>query len=551
MKEITIRIKLNRENMQMKEEDTFLKDVEVSRTLTCRAGENLLELLRRERLAPEAPCGGNGTCGKCRVKICNASGEREALACRTTIGSDMLVRIAESRPPEEICSSSESEWQKRRADSLQISGTRWGAAVDLGTTTVAAAFYPLAETMEDPEDGSEEGVIPSAPFSTCSEWNCQIPYGADVITRIQYCMEHKEGLEELASAIRDQTAHMLAETISAAGERELPQPQRIVISGNTVMQHIFAGINPSPIARAPFVPTSLFAEGIPHYFPEFKDTKVFFLPCISGYVGGDITAGLLHTGLIKQEKLTLFLDIGTNGEMAIGNRDGLLCCSTACGPAFEGAQISCGMRALTGAINHVRLRGRTLLTETIGGGRPAGLCGSGLIDLLAILLQEGIVDETGRLPGPAEGPHKWRHRLREDENGNGIFTVYADARGKVEFTAADVRKLQLAKAAVAAGVKTLLKRSGHAEEEVDRVLIAGSFGAHIDPLSMGRIGMLAPSLAGKLVPCGNTSLEGAAELLQNPGKMQEAQNISKKAAYLELPGDSDFAELFIDEMMFE
>ena len=278
------------------------------------------------------------------------------------------------------------------------------------------------------------------------------------------------------------------------------------------MQHLFAGYSVRGIAAAPFRPETLFAapgdetlHGVP----------VHFAPCVAGYVGGDITAGLLAAGLAELPGENLFLDIGTNGEMALGGRGGFVCCAVASGPAFEGAGITCGMPGVDGAISRVRYD-RGFLYDVIGGGEPKGLCGSGLLDLTAVLLRLGVIAPGGRLLPPEDAPMPLRRYLTRDDDGNGRFHLTPE----VSLTAADVRNLQLAKAAVAAGIRVLLQQRGIAPEQVDGVYLAGGFGSYLDPESAMAIGMLPRACAGKLHTLGNTALAGAAALTLDPAQCQ-------------------------------
>ena len=251
-----------------------------------------------------------------------------------------------------------------------------GAAVDLGTTTVALRLFDRAD-----------GKL----LAQAQDWNAQTPYGADVISRIQHTMEASDGLGELSRCIRAQVGTLLERTLSAAG-RKTDEVKELIIAGNTVMQHLFDGREVASIARAPFQPETLFEDGVGK---PLSGIPVRFAPCVAGYVGGDITAGLMADGLFAQPELRLFLDIGTNGEMALGNESGALCCAVASGPAFEGAGISCGMPGITGAVSHVSYD-RGFLCDIVGGGEAKGICGSGLVDLVAVLLDRGVIDESGR-----------------------------------------------------------------------------------------------------------------------------------------------------------
>ena len=481
-----------------------------------RDGQTLLDLLRQEGFRIAAPCGGQGKCGKCLVTVEDTAGERQVLACRIDASAACTVSFREQGGGAILIAADTA------SAAVTPGRAGLGAVVDLGTTTVVLELLDLS-------DGSSRGLR--------SAWNAQAPYGADVITRIQYCMDHPEGLQTLQAAIRGQLRDMLMELGCEPGDLK-----ELFVAGNTVMQHLFAGLDARSIALAPFTPQTLFAED---YTPE---ARLRYAPCVAGYVGGDITAGLLSSGLYARPERSLFLDIGTNGEMALGGTEGFLCCAVASGPAFEGAGIACGMAGTDGAVSHVRWDGDAPELEVIGGGTPRGLCGSGLIDLLAALTQRRIISAYGLLQGPDEVPESYARWLGEDENGNGIFYLTADR--SVCLTAGDVRQLQLAKAAVAAGISVLLKKAGLRAEDLDRLYLAGGFGTYMDPKSAAAIGMLPAALAEKTVLLGNASLAGARLALLDETRRDTLREIRRSCRYLELSGDPDFNREYPEQMLF-
>lgn len=468
-----------------------------------------------------APCGGNGKCGKCRVDILGEKGRESVLACRYRLDGDLELVLPESGGGS-ICDSG-TEVCITKTDGRE----GLGAALDLGTTTLVMKLYDLS-------DGRELG--------SQSAWNSQGSYGADVISRCQYVMEREDGLERLAESIHRQTFSMAEELISRAG-RAREKLRELYVSGNTVMEHIFMGLSPVGLAVAPFKAESLFTGG---YSKKIQGVEVHPAPCAASYVGGDIMAGLLSSGLWHREELNLFLDIGTNGEMALGNKEGFTCCAVASGPAFEGAGISCGMASTRGAVNKVSWNGKDFEYSVIGGGEARGFCGSGLISLLALLLSLGAVDESGWLLPPEETPEKLRPWIKEDENGNGCFCL----GDELYLTAADVRQLQLAKGAVAAGIEVLLDSRGLKAGDVQGVYIAGGFGSGLDAQAAGEISMLPRELAGKVRSLGNSSLAGAALALLDKNSREQLYNIQSKCRYIELSGDSRFNQAFPRHMMF-
>ena len=443
------------------------------RTIPLPAGETLLSVLRRAGYSIPAACGGKGRCGKCRVPVNGVP----RLACRVYPADGDTVTLPETAGGTILTGTVP-------LPACRPGRTGCAAAVDLGTTTVVARLYDLAAGTE---------------LQTCSGWNAQAPYGADVISRIQYTLEQPDGLPELSRRIREQIWALVSDALARSG-RTPGTLREITLAGNTVMQHLFAGYSVRGIAAAPFRPETLFAapgdetlHGVP----------VHFAPCVAGYVGGDITAGLLAAGLV--------------------------CCAVASGPAFEGAGITCGMPGVDGAISRVRYD-HGFLYDVIGGGEPKGLCGSGLLDLTAVLLRLGVIAPGGRLLPPEDAPMPLRRYLTRDDDGNGRFHLTPE----VSLMAADVRNLQLAKAAVAAGIRVLLQQRGIAPEQVDGVAI----------------GMLPRACAGKLHTLGNTALAGAAALTLDPAQWQRIGNISRACDYLELSGRADFAAAFTDDLSF-
>ncbi|MCQ2559019.1 MAG: ASKHA domain-containing protein, partial [Oscillospiraceae bacterium] len=460
----------------------ILQEGQADLLLSASPGDNILDLLRGAGITVYAPCGGKGRCGGCMVELDGQS----VPACRSQIPGDCVIRLPELAV---------------KTGSAQASGSLSAgqpvlAAVDLGTTTVAVRIVD-----ESGQTLAEQG-----------EWNCQAPYGADVISRTQYCIQH--GTEELSRMIRRQVKKMVQQAAGAA------VPERVFLAGNTIMQHIFCDFSPESIAHTPFEPLTRFEDR----HPEQLDTiPICYAPCVSGYVGGDITAGLLVSGMNESDTLQLFADIGTNGEMAIGNRDGFICCAAASGPAFEGAGIQCGMPGISGAVSRVYLEEGMLRWDVIGSGKAEGICGSGLIDLIAVLLDLGIIDGSGRLQSPFDLEDEsvleqlGAARLEEDSNENGILFL----TDTVYLTAADVRQLQLAKAAVAAGLQVLLNAAGTTWEDISRLNVAGGFGMHMNLKNAAKIGLLPAKLSDRTFSLGNTSLQGASAAVVSSA-MQES-----------------------------
>ena len=358
-----------------------------------------------------------------------------------------------------------------------------GLAIDIGTTTVVLHLVNIK---------TDEKLV------TVSGINAQSAYGADVTSRIMYCAQN--GHEKLTALIRKQVLSMMNEACRSAGVKST-DIEKISIAANTIMQHIIAGYSPVSMGVAPFTPISLFGKELPAWegLLVSSNAKIYYTPAISAYVGGDITAGLLAAGFEDITEPAIFLDIGTNGEIVLKHKGTYYCCATAAGPAFEGAEIA------------------------------KGLCGSGLIDMLAVLLDTGVVDSTGRLLGCD------KHYLSQEQD--------------VYITAEDIRKLQLAKAAIAAGIQVLIHFAGITEKDITLLALAGGFGNNMDLNSAVRIGLFPKSLLPVAKTYGNTAGEGATIALVS-NVHSRLNKIRTQCEYIELSTMTFFNDKFVDEMAF-
>lgn len=486
------------------------------------SGEPIRDRIKALNIFLDSPCGGRGRCGKCLVRL-SPDGE-EVKACQTFIDGDLDVYL-----PEEKKMNIAGAEVKQSFITYQ---GQLGVAVDIGTTTVVVHLTELSTCRR---------------IATASGVNEQRAYGADVVNRITYCA--KNGHEVLTRLIRDQLSGLIRQTCLASGAK--PEDIRYLsIAGNTIMQHLAAGYSPVGMGIAPFAPISLFGEELPagNDLPVAKNAAVYFSPCISSYVGGDITAGMLASGLEEKEHPCLFIDIGTNGEMAVKIGGRYYCCATAAGPAFEGAEITKGMAAVTGAVNHVSWGDNGLTFSTIGDEKPLGICGSGLLDTLAVMLNIGAVDETGRLLDTEEVPAEIAERIGKVD-GKNVF--YLSREYDVYMTAGDVRKLQLAKAAISAGIHTLMHSAAIKAEDVSEFLIAGGFGSYLDKTSAATIGLFPKSFLPVARTMGNTAGEGAALALCSKSARDTLNRIREKCEYIELSTSPVFHDLFVEHMMFD
>ena len=572
--------------------------------VTVPEGTTVLEAERMAGLSPDAPCGGAGKCGKCTIKI---QGTVEK-ACQIKITADLEVETIEKESEHRIlvkgversvtfhpmlevldieilsCTVGEnsSDWtrlceavnrsRKKKEENEEdiifqpkleilpvvsrlikekngkataiVSGNQilclkeqdnrpvLMAAFDIGTTTVAG--YLL-----DGRTGEQ--------LATASALNTQTEYGADVIMRANYSLEH--GAEELSTNIR----MLLRKLIGTLCEKAKKDPEdiyQVSVVGNTCMHHLFLGIVPDSLVHAPYNPA--ISQGL--FFPAERfdlgihpGGQLIVLPVIAGFVGADTVACLLAVNLEEEKKMTLMIDIGTNGEIVLGNEKRRIACSTAAGPAFEGAKIACGMRGAEGAIEHAYLVEGKLEYKVIGGGRPTGICGSGLIDLIACLLDAGVIDESGKL---VEDPHV----VQIDENTKAAYLL-ADpsesGNGKpVYLSQKDIREVQLAKGAIAAGIALLAKQMGITLEEIEQVYIAGAFGNYMDPKGACRIGMLPGILKDRIIPVGNAAGEGAKLALLSKEELARAERLARHTEFLELAALPEFQDQFVDELEF-
>ncbi|MCD7766016.1 MAG: ASKHA domain-containing protein, partial [Lachnospiraceae bacterium] len=400
------------------------------------------------------------------------------------------------------------------------------AAFDIGTTTVVG--YLL-----DAEEGRTLAVE--------SRLNPQTQYGADVIMRANYALEH--GTEVLAACIRTAVNEMLKKL---AGKAQISTEDifQVSIVGNTCMHHLFLGISPASLVHAPYTPAisrRMTLRAADYGLNIHPKAQLLMLPVIAGYVGADTCACLMAVRPDQKDEMTLLLDIGTNGEMVLGNRKRRVACSTAAGPAFEGAKITCGMRGAAGAVDHVFYVNGVWSYSTIGGGPAVGLCGSGLIDLVACLLRAGKIDENGRLESGQEDPQVFVLVAPEDSgNGKGVW-----------LTRKDVGEVQLAKAAIAAGIQLLMEELGVTEEDISEVCIAGAFGSYMNPLSAGEIGMFPCSLTGRVRAIGNAAGEGAKLALISREELEMSDELAYGTDFIELAALPEFQDCFIEHLEFE
>lgn len=470
---------------------------------------------------PEQPCGGKGRCGKCRVRasgmLSDASDEeREVLgddairaglrlACSARVEGDADVWVGGGLSEKIL----EDGVMPRIRIRPVFSG--YGAAVDIGTTTLAGRLY------------DRDGRLVEREVSV----NPQRSFGADVMTRIDRSM--KGGRAELAACIRNAVDGLLGRM---AGRAEVPKEQldAVVLTGNTTMLYLFAERPADCLAFAPYEADERFgryAEGGEAGLPSFPKAAVYFTRCISAFVGADTTCALLAGAIREGAAPALLADIGTNGEMALWDGEQLRCCSAPAGPVFEGAEISCGMPARPGAIDRVFLQDRRVVCRVIGDEKAQGICGSGLIDAVSVLRDLGVIDATGHMEEAA-------------------FSLTPE----VSLSQKDIRNVQMAKSAVLSGIRTLLESALIRPEDVKRFAVAGGFGRFLDPRSAARIGLFPEKLAEKTEVLGNAALSGASMILLDRARMEDARRIADAARTVTLAGSETFAAYYMDGMYF-
>ena len=453
------------------------------------------------RYGVEFPCGGAGECRGCRIRVLEGdvaiTPEMRAvftpieleqgwrLGCQARADGPLTLQVAQWETPV-LADDSAIEYEPSEG---------LGIAVDIGTTTIAAQLLDLCT-------GQVQAVETSL--------NPQIEHGADVMTRVQYALACGVRLTEL---IRDEVLRIC----SALTQRPV---REIMLCGNSVMHHLFCGLSVEPFARVPFETS----EGGTKLFRASDlgwglagNPEVCFLPCLGSFVGSDILAGILASGMMNSDRFQALVDLGTNGEMVVGDRESMLCASTAAGPAFEAGRIRMGMRAATGAISHVSVEDGSLRCHVIGGTEARGICGSGLVDAVAAGLELGLIQANGRMAG--------------------VFQL----EGDVSLSQRDIRELQLAKAAIAAGLRMLSTRP------VERTFLAGAFGNYVTIASARRIALLD-----RAEPTGNTALAGTKLVLLNRSRREEfLVHVPARVRHVNLAADPQFQDIFTDCLSFD
>ncbi|MBU3092730.1 DUF4445 domain-containing protein [Clostridium sp. CF011] len=546
-------------------------------TISVEVGTTILQAARLAGVVIESPCNAAVTCGKCKVKLDNISiknvisngvhhlSKEEVkagfvLSCATKVIGDVLVEVTRKEQNEslKILNHGKSfefkinpiikkkyfddEGVTRVYSGEQIIGIEanntenknFGVVVDIGTTTMVASLIDLFNGVE---------------ISSTSCLNPQAIHAQDVLSRIKFASEEK-GLNTMYSGVTREIKNMISEISKNAGIAN-ENIYEVILSGNTCMLHLATNINPSSLGRYPYTPKIFggnHVEALHHDFNISPFGLIYLPPIISAYVGSDITSGILAAKLYEKDGVTLFVDIGTNGEMVLSLDGELSAASTAAGPAFEGMNITHGMRASNGAIEFFNIEDDGNITvKTIGDDKAIGICGSGLLDIVGELVKHGVIKKNGKFVDTDKEEVKplLKEKIVKHE-GKTVFKI----TDKVYLSQKDIRQVQLAKGAVRAGIEFLLRSKDITANKVDKVLIAGSFGYHLRAKSLINIGLLPLELEDKIDFVGNTSKSGGQIFLLNKSYRKEMETVVKKVDIIELSNYEDFDKVFVQSLSF-
>lgn len=504
----------------------LVKNKSTQQEIMCNKNQSLLQALQEHELWSSAVCGG-GICGKCGVRVIKgylepSQKDRKVfalddielgyrLACTAYPTENLSIMIENLEAEFQILSQYDVE---EKEEVLPKTTCTCGIFIDIGSTTIAMQLIDL-----------DNNIIKD----TYTAINSQRIYGADVISRIKASNEGKRTL------LQKMICENLKKGIDLLFEKNNMVAKRIAVSGNTVMIHLLMGYSLEGLSKYPFFPVTL--EAIHTSYKELfsvdtYEIPIMILPGISAFVGGDILAGLLACGFSNNEKISVLLDLGTNGEMAVGNKDRILVTSTAAGPAFEGGNLTWGVGSVQGAISHVSIENGTPLITTIGDSKPVGICGTGVLETIAELLKEGILDETGL--------------LQEEFFDNG-YSLGKNSQGEsIVLTQKDIREVQLAKAAVRAGLEVLIDCYPVMWSDIDTIYIAGGFGYTLDVKKAIQIGMLPKEFSGRIRTVGNSALKGTMLYLLNDEERSKSRHIINISNEINLSMEKEFQDYYMN-----
>ncbi len=535
-----------------------------TQTVTVLPGDQLLPVARSAGVDVITTCGGRGRCRSCRVKLVTGEpppptladkvqlGDEEInegyrLACQYVASGPATLRLApplaESAFQILTATAGAPETDRLALDSGVSTGRAHGMAFDIGTTTVVGYLIDLAsgETL-----------------ATVSGLNPQTVYGGDLISRIAFAAEEPANLGRLRSRIVGFVNALIGEACAESGI-EAEHLYKIVVVGNTCMHHLFLGIDPTSVGRAPYAPVMRLAHACAAREAGLRvnsDARLFLLPLVAGFVGADTVGMILSTGLDNSAEIKVAVDIGTNAEVVMSGPDGLMACSSPAGPALEGGQIRCGMRAAFGAIDRAHMDGDAVGLHTIGEAPPLGICGSGLVDAVAVLLDAGIVAPSGRMLAkpPPILPDDLASRLRHDAEGVPEFVLVpaGDSGGGHDIVIGqkDIRQLQLAKAAIGSGLAALERIIGVGDGDIVELLLAGGFGNYLNLTSARRIGLIPDIPESRVRYVANAAGLGAQMALLSETARQRADDLAAAVNHISLAEQPDFQGLFMAAIAF-
>ena len=479
-------------------------------SITVAEDANLLEVARNAGLTPNAPCGGKGTCGKCKVRLLHRQDQPEVLACQTKVTEDMTVRfLSEEGKSQVISTRSHLGLGEFTPDSEE----GYCVAFDIGTTTVVG--YLLRGSGEE--------------LGSAGRLNPQMAYGADVISRINFCLESSQ--EPLTTVIRNTLKEQILTLCEKQGISD-SEIRTVAVVGNTCIHHMLMAIDPRPLVTPPYSPgekRALQVEAM-ELLGICPNATVRVFPNIAGFVGGDTVGCMTALQFDKLTEPSLLIDIGTNGELVMTDGKKMLACSTAAGPACEGAKISCGMRAADGAIDHVWIENGEVRCSVLGDAEPVGICGSALLDAIAVFLDLECIGESGRV-------------LTDDK--------LLHLKGSVALTQNDVNELQFAKGAIAAGIEMMAADLGLDLHDIQAVYLAGAFGNYMNPDSACRIGLIPSYLRSRIKPCGNAAGKGSQMAAISREAYAYADMLATASDFLDLAAQPDFQDTYVEHLCFE
>ena len=523
--------------------------LQTGQTIHCEENANLLCTLLDAGIFVDNPCNGTGVCGKCKVCIlsgqCSPMSETEKrllnekeiqdkirLSCMTYVSGDVEVAVLQKERKHKVLTKGYMpEFEKDKYNS------GYGIVIDIGTTTVVTALIDLKNSEE---------------LANASMINAQKHFGLDVLTRITYEYEHPDsGIRMLQEAIVHSINTMITEVCTEAGVSQ-NDILEIDVAANCTMMHMLLGVDARSIGKSPYKPQFLKAQILKASdigLEAGKDTVLYCLPHVSAYIGADIVAGTYVCELQKEKGNVLFIDIGTNGEIVLASQGRLLCCSCAAGPALEGMNISSGMRAAEGAVEDVKSTEQGIELTTIDDQEPAGICGSGILAVVKELLRTGIVKKTGVFIKKEKlADTDYRYPMIRMNGTKREFVLHEDPLLLV--TQGDVRQVQLAKGAILSGFTALLNKAGISMQDLDKVMIAGQFGAHLAADSLTGTGILPSAVKDKLVYVGNSSKTGAYMTLLSHRIKKEVEELADRMEYMELAETRNYERIFTESMIF-